>query len=85
MKSRVLLEDIARRFEHAINTCYTKPAVAADAHVANHPDAAAKPVEETDAEKRDQADAVDGEATRKLLKNGSGDAAVSATGAVSQP
>ena len=78
-------DDIARRFEHAINTCYTKPAVATDANVANRPDAAGKPVEETDAEKRDQADAVDGEATRKLLKNGSGDAVASATGAASPP
>ena len=37
-------------------------------------EAAAKPLEETDAEKRDQADAVAGEAARKLLKNDSGEA-----------
>ena len=41
---------------------------------ASNPEASAKPVEETDAEKRSQADAVTEEAARKLLRNENGEA-----------
>ena len=51
----------------------TAAAATADRDASNL-EAATKQVEDTDAEKRDQADAVVGEAARKLLRNDNGEA-----------